>query len=538
MALAIGLGGFGAPAAFAQPKGTGKLTPGGPPPELDGGIAWLNTGKPLKLADLRGKVVLIDFWTLCCINCMHIMPELTKLEEKYPDHLVVIGVHSGKFANEKNSESIRKAILRYELKHPIVNDAEMKIWNAYGADWWPTVVVIDPEGNLVGGRASEGNVNFKELDQTIAKLIQTHRKKKTLNERPIRFDTAKFRDQPDTPLYFPGKIFADAKGGRLMIADSTHHRIVVTDMDGKRIAIAGTGHPGNKDGPFDKAQFDDPQGMAVRDDIVYVADRKNNTIRRLDLKSRTVTTVAGTGKQAVMLKNIGGPALDRPLNSPWDLWLDGNRLLVAMAGSHQVWSLNLRERTIYPIAGKGQENLSDGPAMLAIFAQPSGLTSDGKDLYIADPETSSVRKMPLDAKGRVETLVGRGLFDFGDRDGPGQIDDPNQRKLKEAQLQHAVGLAYYNGFVFVADTYNSKIKTIAVNSGVVSTYDVAAPKNEEGPLFNEPTGLSIANNTLYVADTNAHRIRVIDLKTRAMKTLELKDVPPVELAQEEPKGKK
>ncbi len=520
-----------------EPKKGTQLKLGAPPPELDGGVAWLNTGRPLKLIELRGKVVLLDFWTLCCVNCMHIMPELARLEEKYKNQLVVIGIHSAKFENEKNSDSIRKAILRYELKHPVVNDADLKIWNTYGAAWWPTILVIDPDGNLVGVRASETNFDPKEIDRTIARLVQTHRKNKTLNETPLRFDTSKFRDREDTPLYFPGKVVADSKGQRLLIADSTHHRIVVTDLNGKALAIAGTGQPGNKDGPFDKAQFDDPQGMAVTGDVIYVADRKNNTIRRLDLKARTVTTIAGTGRQAPILKSIGGPALERPLNSPWDLWLDGDRLFIAMAGSHQIWELNLRKKTVMPIAGTGQENLLDGPAATAVFAQPSGLSSDGKYLYVADCEVSAIRRLPLDGKGQVETLVGRGLFEFGDRDGPGQVADPTERKTREAKMQHAVGIAYDDGMVFVADTYNSKIKTIELRTGEVKTFLGGPAEKGQEPLFNEPTGLSIIGNTLYVADTNAHRIRVVDLRTKQVKTLELKDVPPVEPPKGEPKGK-
>ena len=524
-----------APTARAQENKANqpKVTDGIIAPELEGGVAWLNTGKPLTLKDLRGKIVLLDFWTLCCINCIHIMPDLNKLEEKYKNELVVIGIHSAKFDNEKNSESIRKAILRYELKHPVVNDAERKIWGTYGADWWPTIVMIDPEGKVVGGRAGEGNFNVRELDQTIAKLIQIHRKKKTLNETPIRFDTAKFRDQPDTPLYFPGKVLVDTKGSRILIADSTHHRIVVTDMDGKKIAIAGMGQPGRLDGAFEKAQFDDPQGMAIRDDVVYVADRKNNTIRRLDLKTRMVTTIAGNGKQAPILKNIGGFAPDTALNSPWDLYLDGNRLFIAMAGSHQIWTLKLKERIIAPFAGAGMENIKDGPISQALFAQPSGLASDGKNLFVADCEVSAVRRVPMDGLGKVDTLVGRGLFDFGDRDGPGQVPEGGDRQ-KEALLQHAVGVAYYDDKVYVADTYNSKIKTIDLKTGIVKTFIDGTMKDANGPILNEPMGLSIAGEWLYVADTNAHRIRMIHLKTEDIKTLELKDVPPVEA----PKGKK
>jgi thiol-disulfide isomerase/thioredoxin len=303
-------------------------------PELEGGTAWLNTGKPLTLKDLKGKVVLLDFWTLCCINCIHIMPDLARLEKKYANELVVIGVHSAKFDNEKNSESIRKAILRYDLRHPVVNDADQKIWSAYDCSSWPTLILIDPEGNLLGQTSGEGKYDL--LDKVIGKVVDEHRKKKTLNETPMRFDTARFRDKVESPLYFPGKVLADAKADRLYIADSTNHRIVVTDLKGNKIAVAGTGTPGRKDGPFATAQFDDPQGMAVNGSVLYVADRKNHCIRELDLRTQMVRTIAGTGEQD-RDRAEGGPALERGLNSPWDLYLDGDRLFIAMAGHHQIW---------------------------------------------------------------------------------------------------------------------------------------------------------------------------------------------------------
>lgn len=504
-----------------------------PAPELDGGTAWINTGKPLKLKDLRGKIVILDFWTLCCINCMHIMPELEKLEEKYKDQVVVIGVHSPKFENEKSTEAIRKAVLRYELKHPIVNDADRKIWTAYNAQWWPTIAIIDPDGNVVAGSAGEPRVDFRGIDKVIAGLIQKHRKNKTLDETPIRFDTAKFRDGPDTPLYFPGKVVADTKGKRLLIADSTHHRIVVTDLDGKKIAIAGTGQPGKVDGAFEKAQFDDPQGMAVDGDTVYVADRKNNCLRQLDLKTQTVRTVPGTTRTFQI------PNTPRVMAcTPWDVWLHDQFLFVAMAGSHQIWVMDLKKRTFVPFAGDQDENILDGPRLAAKFAQPSGLSSDGSYLYVADSEVSAVRRVPLSGSGQVETLVGRGLFVFGDRDGPGRVADPNQRMTTEALLQHCVGVAYHQGKVYVADTYNSKIKTIDLSTGAVTTF-IGGPTPPGGePVLNEPTGLSIAGDTMYVADTNAHRIRVINLKTKQIQTLELKDVPPVELPKGSTKPKK
>jgi sugar lactone lactonase YvrE len=298
-------------------------------------------------------------------------------------------------------------------------------------------------------------------------------------------------------------------------------------MNGKKLAIAGTGHPGRTDGAFDKAQFDDPQGMAVQGDTVYVADRKNNVIRQLDLKDQTVKTIAATARTFV------APRTTRPmLCTPWDVCIEGQTLYVAMSGSHQIWTMDLKTSRFAPFAGDQTEEIKDGPKLAAKFAQPSGLTSDGKYLYVADAEVSAVRKVALDGTGPVETLVGRGLFVFGDRDGPGRVDDPEQRKTTEALLQHCVGVAYHQGMVYVADTYNSKIKTIDLMNGKVATFLGGPAKAGEERVFNEPTGLTIAGDKLYVADTNAHRIRMVDLETKAVKTLELKDIPPVEQPKE------
>jgi DNA-binding beta-propeller fold protein YncE len=480
-------------------------------PELEGGVTWLNTAGPIRLKDLRGKIVVLDFWTFCCINCIHTLPDLTKLETKYPNQLVVIGVHSAKFDNEKNSDSIQQAILRYEIRHPVVNDADMKIWRLYAVQSWPTLYLIDPEGQIVGRGAGEGL--YEALDEAITKLIKVHRDKKTLNERPLRFERARAHEKGDSPLFFPGKVLADAAGQRLFIADSTHHRIVITDLDGKKIAIAGTGKPGADDGSFDKARFNDPQGMAVQGDTLYVADRKNHLIRAVDLKARTVRTIAGTGEQGLG-RRVGGPALKVGLNSPWDLLRRGNTLYIAMAGHHQIWTLDLVNAELALFAGSGMENIKDDTLKQASFAQPSGLTTDGRTLYVADSEVSAIRALPLDGKGEVRTIVGEGLFDFGDVDGVGD----------KVRLQHALGVAYHQGKLYVADTYNSKIKVIDADKRSCTTFLGGAGGWLTTSLFKEPGGLSVAGDKLYVADTNGHRIRVVDLKTKAVSTLQLREV--------------
>jgi DNA-binding beta-propeller fold protein YncE len=481
-------------------------------PELEGGIAWLNTAGPIRMKDLRGKIVLLDFWTFCCINCIHVLPDLAKLEKKYPNELVVIGVHSAKFENEKNTDAIRKAVLRYEIAHPVVNDANMAIWKAFRARAWPSMVLVDPEGNIVWRESGEGL--YEELDREISSLIKIHKAKKTLNTKPMKFELARFSETGTSPLFFPGKVLADAEGKRLFIADSTHHRIVITDLEGKKIAIVGTGEPGANNGAFAKAQFNDPQGMALQKEILYVADRKNHLIRALDLKTKTVTTVAGTGEQG-RERDGDGPALRIGLNSPWDLLIVGNRMFVAMAGHHQIWVMDLAKKRIAAYAGDGGEDIVDGPLERSRFAQPSGLATDGKTLFVADSETSSVRTVPITGRGIVRTLVGQDLFQFGDTDGVGD----------QVRLQHALGVAYHDGKLYVADTYNSKIKILDPLTRSCRTF---LGGESDGwlatPLFSEPGGICYSAGKLYVADTNAHRIRVVDLKTKTISTLKLQGV--------------
>jgi thiol-disulfide isomerase/thioredoxin len=479
-------------------------------PELDGGTDWLNTAKPIKLEELRGRIVLLDFWTLCCINCIHTLPDLARLEAKYPGVLVVIGVHSPKFDNEKKTASIRKAILRYRVKHPVVNDANQLIWKRYRVSSWPTLVLIDPEGNKVASGSGEGL--YEAVDQAIAKLVKEYRAKKMLKDTPLEFELAREKDK--SPLFFPGKVLADAASKRLFIADSTNNRIVITDLDGKKIAVAGTGKEGKTDGGFGKATFSDPQGMALDGDTLYVADRKNHMIRALDLKAETVKAVAGTGAQDRGGRAGGGLALRVGLNSPWDLLLHEKKLFIAMAGHHQIWTLDLQKRLVVPYAGNGREDIADGELEKSSFAQPSGLATDGKNLYVADSEISAIRSLPMNGEGEVKTIVGEGLFEFGDVNGTGD----------KVRLQHALGVAWHGGQLYVADTYNSKIKLIDPKKRTCSTFMGEGPGWLAEGNFNEPGGLGFGGDKLYVADTNAHRIRVIDMKTRELSTLTLKGV--------------
>jgi DNA-binding beta-propeller fold protein YncE len=484
--------------------------------DLVGGTAWLNTDKPITLADLKGRIVLLDFWTLCCINCIHTLPDLAKLEARYPGVLVVIGVHSPKFDNEKKTASIHKAILRYNITHPVINDADRKLWKAYGVDWWPTLVLIDPDGKFRGG--ANGEINLELVERNIKELIREFDAKGALKKDPIKFQLEK---EPASPLMFPGKVMADAASKRLFIADSTNNRMVITDLDGKKIAVAGSGKEGLKDGKFADAEFSDPQGMCLDGETLYVADRKNHAIRALNLKDETVKLVAGTGEKMKPLParaaGSSWTARKLPMSSPWDLLINNKRIYIAAAGQHQIWYFDPSRDTVGVYAGTGHENLQDGPREKAKFAQPSGLASDGKRLFVADAETSTIRALPIGGgSGPVSTLVGSTTYDtalmtFGDKNGVGT----------QVRLQHPLGVAHLDGKVYVADTYNSKIKVIDPGKRTCDTFLVGEN------LFDEPGGLAIALGKMYIADTNNHRIQVADMKTKDITTLQLQGVEPV-----------
>jgi DNA-binding beta-propeller fold protein YncE len=482
-------------------------------PELEGGKGWLNTDRPLKMAELKGKIVLLDFWTFCCINCIHVIPDLKKLEAKYNKELVVIGVHSAKFKNERESDNIRQAILRYEIEHPVVNDSDFEIWSQYAARAWPTLCLVDPDGYVVSMHSGEGH--FESLDKEIGALVSDFRAKGKLNEEPLEVLLEKHKITPDI-LSFPGKLFADEKGQRLFISDSNHNRIVITSFTGETLDVIGNGQVGRIDGNFKDVSFNHPQGIFLSPDgnFLYVADTENHLIRRVDLKNKQVVTLAGTGKQAMRFNEFG-QGHKVALNSPWDIEQVGNELFIAMAGPHQVWVMDLKTGEIGPFAGSGLEGGIDGVRHRAALAQPSGLALNGKDLYVADSEISSIRSVDISDKGEVSTIAGSAeLFGFGDQDGKGL----------DARLQHPLGVEFANGLIYVADSYNHKIKVIDPKDNVCKTFlgtGKAGKEDGKNPLFSEPSGLSFANDKLYVADTNNHAIRVVDLKTKEVSTLNI-----------------
>lgn len=485
-------------------------------PELPQNQPWLNTEHPIYIKNLKGRVIILDFWTYCCINCLHILADLKYLEHKYQDNLTVIGVHSGKFSNEQEINNIRQAILRYDIEHPVIVDSGFKVWQDYAVKAWPTLVVIDPQGYCIGSFAGEGNRDI--LDNLISQVIKQHQEKGTVNFQQIHFSLEKQQQPLITPLAFPGKVLASNHDGKeyLFIADSGHHRIVVTNSNGEVIHIIGNGKAGLTDGDFTQAQFFSPQGMAfdVDSQNLYICDTGNHALRQVNLQSQKVETIAGTGEKSLKIHPQKGRALEIKLNSPWDLAKIGSSLFIAMAGSHQIWEMQLETGIIYTYAGTGAEASTDGLIVESTFAQPSGITTNSQELFVADSESSSIRGVGIDQNATVRTICGSGqLFGFGDVDGEGE----------QARLQHCLGIEYYQNYLWIADTYNHKIKRVNIKTGKCETIlgdGISGFQDGKSSRFFEPSSLSASNYYLYIADTNNHAIRKVHLQTLSVETLE------------------
>jgi thiol-disulfide isomerase/thioredoxin/sugar lactone lactonase YvrE len=478
------------------------------------GRRWLNTGgREIGPEELRGRIVLLDFWSAGCVNCLRVLDELRALEERHGDVLTVLGVHSPKFAHEAESDAVAAAVRRYGVDHPVLDDADLVTWDAYAARAWPTLVLVDPRGYVVAQVSGEGH--GPGLSSLVDELVAEHGD--ALRRGPL-FTGAPADALPDdwSALRFPGKAVTLADG-TILVSDSGHHRLVELEPDlvGVR-RIIGAGR-GLRDGAAATALFAEPLGLAVLPAAVaatvgydvVIADSANHVLRGVRLRDGAVSTVAGTGTQLRARHAVGtaGLALATPLSTPWDVAWWEEQVVVAMAGCHQLWSFDPLRGTVAVSAGTGDEGLRDGAPHEAFFAQPSGLAVDHDGtLWVADAESSALRAVVTAprAGAAVTTAVGQGLFDFGLRDGPGL----GSAERPPALLQHPTGVAVLpDGSVAVADTYNGGVRRYDPVSREVTTL-------AEG--LDEPTDVGLDGATVRVVESAAHRLVRLPLPARML----------------------
>ena len=472
-------------------------------PDLDRVGTWLGTDRPLLLRGaLKGRVVLLDFWTSGCVNCLHALPVYRGLEERFRGQpFQVVGIHSGKFDAEKEISAVAEAMARDGIDHPVGTDSDLVVWDQYAIHGWPTSVLVDARGYAVAW--FRGEPELAVLTAWVQAALDDGRARGVLASGPAEFRRPMVGDTG--PLAFPGKVLALSAGG-LAVADSGHHRLLLLDGSGRLVRTIGSGLEGFSDGAADIASFRSPQGLAERSGALYVADTGNHAVRRVDLGTGRVETLAGTGRKAEAPIQPAADARTVALRSPWDLTFLGDTLWIAMAGSHQLWRLDPRSGALSAGAGSGREGLDDGSLAEATFAQPSGLATDGHVLYVADSEASAIRRVDPAAR-TVKTLAGEGLFEFGLRDGP----------LARSRFQHPQGLVFAEGVLWVSDTFNGAVRRVSLADGQVST--VARG-------LAQPGGLTLAGGRLVVADTDHHRLVTVTPGTGTLGPVSLGGVAP------------
>lgn len=457
------------------------------------------------------------------------MAQLRRLRERFHNELVIIGVHSAKFPSEHLTANIRQAVLREGIQHPVVNDTGFRIWSEYNVRAWPTLVLIDPRGRIAGVKA--GEIQAEDFIPIIEQIVLENQSE--ISQAPFTWQN-KAQPQPDRPLSFPSHLLL-ARNGMMWIADSGHHRIIEIQLDhngtgGEVLRVFGSGQPGLQDGPAGQAQFHNPHGLAItgspQNGSLYVADTGNHAIRVINLESGDVRRIAGSGMKAHGTFALGDP-METPLRSPWALIFLEETLFIAMAGSHQIWVLTPDGR-LGPFAGTGQEALVDGPVAQTSFNQPSDLALDSGRLFVADPEASAIRSISLDSNPTVSTLIGEGLFEFGDRDGIGSA----------VRLQHPAGIAYADRLIYIADTYNNKIKILdPLTRRVRTLIGSGKPGHQDGGFgqarLYEPEGVQVSAGKVYIADTNNHQVRVAGLDSHQVSTFQLRNIERLQVIAEQ-----
>ena len=493
-------------------------------PQLQGAGGWINTDGPLDLKALGGRVVVLDFWTFACVNCLHVIDELRPLEAKYPDDVVVIGVHSPKFAHEAEHAAVVAAVARLGIAHAVLDDPGLLTWAQYAVKAWPTLVVIDPEGYVVAQAAGEGQVSA--LDAIIAEVLGLHRARGTVEDgarpgRPVR-STRSTRpvgsvgSAPVEPgaLYFPAKaiVVPAARSGRaadtVLVADAGRHALTELGLDGQQVlSRIGTGKRGRSDGSSAQAEFAEPSGLtllpaAVAGEVGYdvlVADTANHLLRGVRLDDGSVRTV--TDLATVELHTITGRVPG--VMSPWDVawWPAAGTAVVAAAGVHLLLAFDPRTGAVTILAGTTVEGMRDGDALDAWLAQPSGLAADGDRMWFTDAETSSLRWLDTGGPGtrdQVHSAIGEGLFDFGHVDGP----------AAQARLQHPLGVAVLaDGAIAIADTFNGAVRRFELSTGQVATGQVTTTVDG----LAEPSGLLLVAGELVAVESAAHRLTPVNM---------------------------
>ncbi len=483
---------------------------------------WFNVERPLTVEDFKDRVILLDFWTYACVNCIQALPEIKKIEKEFGNKLLIIGIHSGKFDNEKDVAAIRKAIVKYDINYPVLHDPDLKIWNNFALKSWPTFIVINPHGNIE--KIVVGEDNLGKIRKNIRKLAS--RFKYEINRDPVPLALEK-NNIIGNVLTFPTKIeyaanfsYKTRKIPVLFISNSGANSIIASSLTGETVLKIGSGKEGFEDGSLGVASFSKPRGLLFDGKKLYVADSGNNALRMVDFENGMVSTLVGSGKKGKIISDSYMEAKNVDLASPNDIAFFPNKDVIAIAntGSNQILGYNIDKKTIAVLAGNGAAGMAQNT-----LAEPSALAPYQDRLYFLDAASSSLRV--LDKNGSIKTLVGQGVNKFGNKNGDKEV----------ALMQHPIGLMVDDTGAYIADSFNHIIRKYSFSTNKISDLIGNHKKGDalgsaSATELDEPDGIAAVLNNFYIVDSNNNRVLVTNRASLKSEILDI--IPPLKLPKE------
>jgi len=467
-------------------------------PELSDALEWINVD-PVRLSECGGRVVVLAFFNQASAYSQNLIDTLHHFALKHPQQLQVIGIHVPKYPFEREAARVADGVGRLGIRFPVASDPNYVAWQHYGIHGWPSLAIIDAGGGL--RQVLAGEVVPQLVEETLQPL---------LSEAPMPLDGGPLaiagRRQPGTAtLHHPAGIAIGEE--RLYIADAGHHQVLECNLHGRVLTRYGTGHAELVDGSPEECAFDAPHGLLLHREALYVADTGNHALRRINLRTGRVETLAGSGRPGTLT----GPRIENPLEAdldrPWGLALDGERLYVSLAGQNQVWAWETSTGALVHVAGSGQFGHADGNARSARMAHPAGLAVLQNTLYILESGSASLRRLSFN-DGQLRTLVGGGLFEFGHEDGP--------RERASLTCPQGLALQVDSPVLWLTDAGNDRVRTLRLGGGAVATARIEH-------TLRGPAAIASGAGAIWLVNTDAHQILRMDLESGEVAEVEVVD---------------
>ena len=469
-------------------------------PEFPASLQWLNTTKPVRMAQLRGRITALVFVNAGSAWSLQRLQDLLVMRRRYPEQLHVVAIHVPRFDHERDAQRVLRRLQRHPVDLPIAHDADWVMWQYYGVEAWPTVVLIDGEGRV--RERIVGDAPVRELDGAITRL-RNEAVPQSVNEEPIELRRVR---EPDHTLKFPIGIAVGPQ--YLYVVDSGHHRVLECELNGRIRRQFGSGGQGFIDGPMELAAFMHPQGLCLQRDALYVADTGNHAVRRIKLSTGDIDTLIGAGRPGTptpgRVTDPRSVALDQPRAvavSP------SNALCIATLGDNRIWTYDLGTQEMKLLAGSGALDVVDGEGEAAAFAGPCNLAIVQQILYVCDELGSAVRSVHTRTR-QVSTLLGQDAWQFGNLDG--------SRAEALMQQPQAIALDGATPVLWVVDSGNDRLCALRLGGGELGTINL--PQR-----LHAPAGMCVSGGVVWIADTDAHAVLRFDSNDGTLKQVPINE---------------